>query len=460
MCVAPRCWAEEGSVKCLNCHVEQADELAGSVHKAMGCQECHSGDASYTVSSEGLAEYLQRGSESPLVFDHGPSFSGKPARAEVPSLCGGCHADVQRMNPYGLRTDQLARYWTSGHGKTLKGAGDERVAVCVDCHGWHDILPGRDPQSRTNPLNVPDTCGRCHADAALMAEFDLAVEVVSEYRASIHGKLLFEQGDTGAPTCATCHGNHSAVPPGFATVGAVCGQCHQHAAAMFATSIHASQSEFKGCVQCHGGGEDRHFHLIQRITRPPSLMIRHYARLMMSQPGMTPEQITETIHPGPRAIITQALSSCMECHEELEDDESLPKLFALLDEIADGERYYVRTANLLQAVGQGVLLVDNQRFLLEEAKTHLIELGPIQHTLDNTAVAEKVAELNAVCDQVNAELGALISGLRWRFRALIPIWVFATLFSIALYAKYKQLKRVWVKPLTHKEAGVTDADEL
>jgi hypothetical protein len=68
--------------------------------------------------------------------------------------------------------------------------------------------------------------------------------------------------------------------------------------------------------------------------------------------------------------------------------------------------------------------------------------------LDNKDVEEKVTELNAVCDQVDAELDELEAGLRWRYRALIPIWVFALLFSIVLYAKYKQLRRLWVKPLT------------
>ena len=48
-----------------------------------------------------------------MTFDHGTPFHGKPPRADIPSLCGDCHANVTRMNPFGLRTDQLTRYWTS-----------------------------------------------------------------------------------------------------------------------------------------------------------------------------------------------------------------------------------------------------------------------------------------------------------------------------------------------------------
>jgi hypothetical protein len=98
-------------------------------------------------------------------------------------------------------------------------------------------------------------------------------------------------------------------------------------------------------------------------------------------------------------------------------------------------------------MGQGVLLVDNQRFKFEDAKTHLIELAPLQHTLDNSLVEEKVAELNTICDEVNRELDDLEEGLRLRHKLLLPIWAFAIFFGSVLYIKYKRLKRAWVKPL-------------
>ena len=447
------CAGQEEAVTCDACHKLQAEPLARSVHAALGCRDCHDGQASYRVSSEEVRRYavaLGAGSAQPRpappTFDHGSGFAGKPARKDIPELCGECHANVERMNPYGLRTDPLARYWAGGHGKTLRQSGDDRVAVCIDCHGAHDILPGRNPDSKTHALNVPDTCSTCHADAALMAEFDLSIEVVDEYRQSVHGRLLLEDGDTGSPNCATCHGNHSSMPPGFASVVDVCGQCHQHAAMNFAKSIHADLPGHKGCVRCHGGGEGRHFHRIERITKPAGIMIQRYAHLLTTEPAPSTAQVAEAIHPDPRKIMERALPSCTECHDDIEDDESLPKLFVLLDEIAKAEHRYVETAQRLDRVAQGVLLVDAQRFLFEDAKTHLIELAPLQHTLDNSVVGEHVEELNAVCAQVNAELDKLESGLRWRYRALIPIWLFALLFAGACYAKYKQLKALHVGP--------------
>ena len=351
------------------------------------------------------------------------------------------------MNPYGLRTDQLAGYWTSGHGKALKERGETRVAVCVDCHGSHDVLKPNEATSKTNPMNVPDTCSTCHADNKLMSEFDLPVQLVDEYRRSVHGEMLLERHDAGAPTCATCHGNHAAAPPGFASVGAVCGQCHQHAAQHFAGSIHAQQESFHGCVQCHGGGPEAHFHYIERITKPAGVMIQRYAHLLSSEPTPTAAQVAEALHPDPKAIMMRALPGCTDCHEELGDDESLQKLFRLIDTIGHAEHKYVQTAGELDRVARGVLLVDQQRFKFEEATTHLIALAPLQHALNNDLVADKVAELNTVCDEVRTELTHLENGLRLRYQALIPIWIFSLGFAAVLYAKYKALRARYVAPL-------------
>lgn len=351
------------------------------------------------------------------------------------------------MNPFGLRTDQLAAYWTSGHGKALKERGETRVAVCVDCHGAHDILKPNEATSKTNPLHVPDTCATCHADAKLMAEFGLPVQLVDEYRQSVHGQLLLVQGDKGAPTCATCHGNHAAAPPGFASVGSVCGQCHQHASQHFANSIHAQQESFHGCVQCHGGGPEAHFHHIERITKPAGVLIQRYTHLLTSEPAPTAAEVAEALHPDPKEIMTRALPGCTDCHEELANDESLKKLFHLIATISEAENKYVQTARQLDQVGRGVLLVDQQRFKFETATTHLIALAPLQHALNNDLLSAKVAELNKVCDDVRSDLTRLDNGLRLRYQALIPIWIFALGFAVVLYVKYKALRAQYVIPL-------------
>lgn len=451
--------ADEPSITCAICHAPQAGELAQSIHAKLGCQECHGGKAMYDLSAGQLKQYnvdqsIARGGHDVLAgqaragaapFDHGSSFKGKPSRKEIPVFCGTCHADVERMNPYGLHTDQLGRYLTSVHGKTLTEKGDDRVAVCTDCHGSHGVLQAKQPNSKTHPLNVPDTCGACHADKELMADFGHSADVVDEYRHSVHGRLLLEQRDTGAPTCATCHGNHAAAPRGVSAVGAVCGQCHSHVEANYLASIHASQGEFRGCIQCHGGGEGSHLHNIQRITVPASRLVDLYDKLLASNQNPTPEEIAEAIHPQPRRIVEETLSSCMECHDEPDEDESLPRLLEAMDVIAASERQFVVTAHRLDEISRGVLLVEDQQFKLEEAKTNLIELASLQHRLDPKAVQEEAAKLDKICSEVNIALDKLERGLHWRYKALFPIWAFALLFSAVLYAKYRSLKAQYVE---------------
>ena len=437
---APGALAEP--VGCDACHAPATADLSQSVHDELRCQECHQGPVGYELSADELSRF--RSGQQP-AFDHGRGFVGVPPRTEVPRFCGECHEDVLRMNPYGLRTDPLARYWTSNHGQRIL-ENDTKAAVCTDCHGSHLVLSESDPKSRTHPLNVPDTCGTCHANAALVEQYGLSSEVVTEYRQSIHGHLLYELHDTGAPTCATCHDNHAAVPPGFASVGHVCGKCHTASAEHFHTSVHAGLEGFKQCIQCHGGGPDRHSHLIEKITKPAGVLVQRYAHLLRVTPQPTPEQITAAIHADPKEIIARVLPSCQDCHEPVDDPESsLHQLFGLLEEIAKAERTYVQTAQRLEEMSRGVLLLERQRFEFQDAKTHLVALAPLQHTLDLDAVRETVKELEEVCAEVNLELDESQTGLRYRRLSLIPIFAFALLFSALLYAKFRVLKHRYVK---------------
>ncbi|MHC5108897.1 MAG: hypothetical protein ACYTHJ_03345 [Planctomycetota bacterium] len=436
---------EEPAVTCGTCHPDAALEHSQSAHARFDCQDCHGGSATFSLTPAEAARLMPDDGGAAKNFDHGDAFRGKPARIDVPELCGTCHTDVRRMNPFGLRTDQLARYWTSGHGVALREKKDERVAVCIDCHGNHGIRSGRDPSSLTHPTNIPETCATCHSDSALMAEYDLPVEVVDEYRQSVHGMMLAE-GDTGAPTCATCHGNHSATPPGANSVGEVCGQCHQHAAREFETSVHATLEDFGGCIRCHGGGEGRHDHLVERITSPTGVLINRFEDLLKSEPDPSPQQVAEAIHPNPRVIIERTLESCTDCHDDIEDDESLPKLFDLLDRIEKAERKFVTVGRRIDEVGRGVLLVNNQRFRFEDAKTALLELAPIQHSLDVSKVDERVATVSEICMEIDGELDNLERGLQFRHLALIPIWIFALGFATLWYIKYRQLRAAYVKP--------------
>ena len=75
-------------------------------------------------------------------------------------------------------------------------AGNDKAAVCSDCHGEHEVLAPNDPTSPVFRANVPKTCSKCHSDEA------------AQFAKSIHGKVLAD-GNTEGPVCTTCHGVHT-----------------------------------------------------------------------------------------------------------------------------------------------------------------------------------------------------------------------------------------------------------
>jgi len=58
----------------------------------------------------------------------------------------------------------MSDYQQSFHGLSA-ALGDQRVANCASCHGYHEIRPSRDQLSSVNPANLERTCGACHAGA-------------------------------------------------------------------------------------------------------------------------------------------------------------------------------------------------------------------------------------------------------------------------------------------------------
>ncbi|MFI5087309.1 MAG: cytochrome c3 family protein [Terriglobales bacterium] len=239
---------------CVDCHSAldanlkvTGEQYAQDIHaqKGLTCAGCHGGDPT-----------------SMEAMDKKKGFKGHIDRKAIPELCAKCHADGAYMRQYNpsLRTDQLAQYKTSVHGKRLAG-GDTKVAVCIDCHGVHGIRAVKDTRSKVYPLNVADTCARCHADGKYMQAYPIKHDQFAGYSSSVHHDALAVRGDLSAPTCTTCHGNHGAAPPGVASVTNVCSTCHVFQAQLFGTSPHKAAfaaAGLPGCVTCHSNHQIHH----------------------------------------------------------------------------------------------------------------------------------------------------------------------------------------------------------
>jgi hypothetical protein len=239
---------------CVECHLALDDPrvtppaklFADDVHARSGftCVFCHGGDSA--ASDQDLAHSAKKG------------FIGKPSHQQIPEVCGKCHSDAAAMKQFNpsLRTDQLAEYRTSGHGKKL-ATGDRDVAECASCHGAHGIQSVKDTRSPVSPAKIAQTCNGCHGDAALMAKHKLPADAYAKWSKSVHAAAR-AKGDASAPTCNSCHGNHGAAPPEVSSVANVCGTCH----ATFADQLKASphwepfqEMGLPGCVVCHENHE-------------------------------------------------------------------------------------------------------------------------------------------------------------------------------------------------------------
>jgi hypothetical protein len=370
---------------CSLCHPRQRVELQASIHYQEGitCEHCHGGNPKALEMEEA----------------HAGNYVGVPSRREIPRRCASCHSDPVRMRPYNLPIDQLALYQISNHGLGL-AKGDERVAVCSDCHGAHDIRSARDPESRTHSRHVPDTCAGCHADEKLLARYGLSLTTVAEYRASVHGKSLLEEGNPNAPSCARCHGVHGATPPGFGDVDKVCGQCHPTARDFFVKSPHEPAMDAAGlpeCASCHGN---------HGIGRPEG--------------GI-------------------AATVCRDCHQAGGPPAELgEKLQAL--ELTASEQIR-RAGDMIDKAEQVPLDVEDYRARLELARTHLQEVRPAMHSLDLEQVSPLALSARSEAEDIQKEIYQKLSDIRTRRLGLVLFW-FYLLLTVAILTRFQRERKV------------------
>ncbi len=235
---------------CIECHSRLEGEIGDpartindDIHLSRGlsCNDCHGGDPAQD--------------DKVAAKDPRKGYLGQPRTADIPAFCGKCHNDASFMKKFNpaLRVDQEKEYSTSMHGQLLR-TGNEKVATCISCHGVHGIRAISDARSSVYPLNVAETCAKCHGQPAHMAEFKIPTDQYNKYKQSVHAKALYDRQDLSAPTCNDCHGNHGAAPPGIASVANVCGQCHARQAELFQASAHKVAFDNKGfgeCIKCH-----------------------------------------------------------------------------------------------------------------------------------------------------------------------------------------------------------------
>jgi len=193
--------APESSDQCFVCHEQLggvADLFKKDIHfqKGISCSGCHGGDSKTDDMDKAMSKSA--------------GFLGIPKGDDISLRCANCHAKKEMMQKYGshLPTNQLDLLKVSVHGK-LSTTGKEKIVQCITCHYAHGIVPVKNPTSLVYPLNIPNTCGKCHSNAKYMQTYNpsLAVDQDAKYRTSVHG-MLNAKGDPKPAECASCHGSH------------------------------------------------------------------------------------------------------------------------------------------------------------------------------------------------------------------------------------------------------------
>ena len=383
---------------CLECHANLEAELKApveafklDVHQQFGlsCADCHGGNPA--------ADDVEKAKDK--------TFKGAPTRSAVPEFCGMCHASasyIRSFNP-NLRVDQLSLYGTSRHGLLLR-KGDTKPAVCTDCHGVHGIQTAKFPKSPTFPWNIPQTCGRCHADPEYMKAYGIPTNQLSEYKGSVHARALFEKRDLAAPACNSCHGNHGAYPPAVKSIAQVCRQCHPSAGDLFSRSPHKKAFDDLGlseCEACHGN---------HKILPPSSGMLG-----------------------------ASSGSVCVQCHEPGSKGAAAA---AELRNLIDGFETRIQSDDGILAVAarKGVE-VSEPRFRLQEVNTTLVSVENLVHGLNLEEIKKKVDEGDQALAGIHKEGEAALAEARFRRTGLVVATVFLALFGIALFLKIRGLKR-------------------
>ena len=218
-----------GQNLCISCHRDAQSMPHPQQLAPVVCAQCHRIESSiYLRSDHGRAVAQGRTEAAGCKDCHGDSHTllnsrnpNSPVnRRNIINTCAGCHADAERMASVHLsEKDPVGSYNNTIHGEAF-AQGEINSAVCSDCHGTHDLHNALNPESRIFKINIPDTCGKCHQNVAMV------------YRESIHGQMI-QKGVKEAPVCTHCHGEHtirsSKDPRSPAWAGAVtrtCLECH------------------------------------------------------------------------------------------------------------------------------------------------------------------------------------------------------------------------------------------
>jgi hypothetical protein len=258
-----------------------AGALTGSATRAgaqaagvVNCEKCHG-------NRDFIERRRDRRSADTLMYVPRSLLDGT---AHATLACAQCHENYDDGYPHDARAravpcqschEQPGMDWeVSVHRANATTTGD--APQCTGCHGVHQIYSARDRRSPSHPLNVAESCGRCHADERIIgtyfstADKATASTAVARFHQTVHGQALTTAGLTVSATCNDCHRSHKVLPSDSLassihrdSIPATCGRCHEGVVEVYDRSAHGTallnaDTTVTGhaapvCVDCHTG---------------------------------------------------------------------------------------------------------------------------------------------------------------------------------------------------------------
>ncbi|HUK04583.1 MAG TPA: cytochrome C [Burkholderiales bacterium] len=237
-----------------------ADKFGKSVHGKRLCVECHKNITAIPH---------EPGTQVRVSCVECHESQWKSAQLE------GKEKEAERM---GAVVGMIDRYMKSIHARPSREDQSRTNATCYNCHDAHYIYPAGSEERTEWRLNLPNTCGKCHARQR------------EEYATSVHGKAVLEDKNAYAAVCSDCHSTHDVESPAKTSAKLAivknCGNCHADSLKTYTGTYHGQVNTLgyaytAKCYDCHGS------HGIKRVSDPGS-----------------------SVHPDIR------LSTCQKCHKD------------------------------------------------------------------------------------------------------------------------------------------------
>jgi cytochrome b subunit of formate dehydrogenase len=284
------------------------------------CLECH--------SDKDLTKDLADGKTVSLFVDE----KVRQTSVHADLACADCHGDLTAEHPDDAKVpkpvncaacheSQEEQYKTSIHGMS-RSRGPSGAASCTSCHGTHEMLSPKNPNSPTFKLNLSRTCAKCHDNARINKEYDMPPDVAAHYQDSIHGRGVAKMGLVVAPSCNDCHGVHDIArsvdrssPINKANLAKTCGKCHLGIEEIYNKSVHGkllAKGDSRGpvCTDCHSAHE---------IENPNTA---HFKQASDNRCGKCHEEslkhYRDTYHGKAMALgqpnVASDVAACFDCH--------------------------------------------------------------------------------------------------------------------------------------------------